>query len=225
MPKGGPGIPRSEEAKKNMSAAQKAAWTPERHAAAKAIRGDLHWNTGRKMNLSDEARKEMSRRFRENNPMKNGMSDEQKKKLSEIKKGTAPRLKAYGISAERYAEEIASGNKWCCHGRHFVPGADINTSRVCSSCASEFWRKQDLQRKYGVTHEWYLAKLAEQGGACALCKITEPSAKDKNFAVDHDHKTGAPRGLLCARCNTALAKIEDDPTIMASMVAYLARYR
>lgn len=43
--------------------------------------------------------------------------------------------------------------------------------------------------------------LAEQAGGCAICGA-EP--KTRRLHVDHDHKTGAVRGLLCYRCNRAL---------------------
>lgn len=48
----------------------------------------------------------------------------------------------------------------------------------------------------------YLRLLAEQGGHCALCPSTP---KNRRLHADHDHKTGRVRGLLCHRCNRALA--------------------
>lgn len=47
----------------------------------------------------------------------------------------------------------------------------------------------------------YEAMLAAQDGHCALCPATP---KTRRLHVDHDHKTGAVRGLLCYRCNNAL---------------------
>ena len=43
--------------------------------------------------------------------------------------------------------------------------------------------------------------LAEQGGGCAICGAPP---KTRRLHVDHDHKTGEIRGLLCYRCNKAL---------------------
>lgn len=56
-------------------------------------------------------------------------------------------------------------------------------------------------RVAGVTLELYDELLARQGGTCALCS-NRP--KHRRFSVDHDHKTGHIRGLLCHRCNRNL---------------------
>lgn len=53
----------------------------------------------------------------------------------------------------------------------------------------------------GVTDTEYEARLIEQNGHCALCPSTP---KTRRLAVDHNHKTGAVRGLLCHRCNRFL---------------------
>jgi hypothetical protein len=53
----------------------------------------------------------------------------------------------------------------------------------------------------GFTAEDYDRLLAAQGGGCAICKAPP---KTRRLHVDHDHKTGAVRGLLCHRCNRGL---------------------
>lgn len=53
----------------------------------------------------------------------------------------------------------------------------------------------------GVTDEQYERLLAAQGGGCAICGNPP---KTRRLHVDHDHKTGAVRGLLCYRCNRFL---------------------
>lgn len=62
-------------------------------------------------------------------------------------------------------------------------------------------RERDYQRKYGISVEQYEAILRDQGGVCAIC---ERPPKTRRLHVDHDHKTGEIRGLLCYRCNRAL---------------------
>jgi len=64
--------------------------------------------------------------------------------------------------------------------------------------------------------------LAAQEGACAICKVTAPGGQG-TFHVDHDHKTGAIRGLLCHHCNTALGKFKDSPILLETAIAYLAK--
>jgi hypothetical protein len=73
-------------------------------------------------------------------------------------------------------------------------------------------RVQALRRKYRMSIEDYDRMLAAQGGVCAICK--GPS-KRKNglFDVDHDHKTGKVRGLLCHGCNTGIGLLGDDPRV------------
>ncbi len=61
-------------------------------------------------------------------------------------------------------------------------------------------RDKYLLKKYGITEEQYDELHRKQRGCCAVCG--RPSAKWKaRLSVDHDHKTGDIRGLLCAYCN------------------------
>lgn len=85
-----------------------------------------------------------------------------------------------------------------------------------------------LLLKYGITRDRYLEMFAEQGGVCAICKQPE-TAKDKNgeikaMAVDHCHKTGKVRSLLCYECNTGIGKLKEDPNILQAAIAYLAKH-
>src|SRR5690349_4999135 len=58
-------------------------------------------------------------------------------------------------------------------------------------------RRFKLRRNYGISLEDYDAFVAAQGGKCALCQTPPPGGSRNGFRVDHDHKTGAVRGLLC----------------------------
>lgn len=81
-------------------------------------------------------------------------------------------------------------------------------------------------RRYGLTIETYDELLASQGGACAICLSTEPKnyrGRGESFAVDHDHATGAVRGLLCNPCNNGLGLFGDDPVRLRAAVDYLTR--
>ena len=74
-----------------------------------------------------------------------------------------------------------------------------------------------LARLYGISKEAYHQKLEEQGGLCAICE----SVFEKSLAVDHNHKTGEIRGLLCEHCNFGIGKFRDNPKTMESAVRYL----
>lgn len=62
-------------------------------------------------------------------------------------------------------------------------------------------RKPTRAKQLGVTDEEYVVMLIAQGGHCALCP-SEP--KTRRLHVDHDHRSGRVRALLCLRCNRAL---------------------
>jgi hypothetical protein len=65
----------------------------------------------------------------------------------------------------------------------------------------------------------YLKTLTLQGGTCAICKSYE--GKGKRMLIDHDHKTGKIRGILCSHCNFALGFSRDNPEILAKMIEYI----
>ena len=71
--------------------------------------------------------------------------------------------------------------------------------------------------QYGLTLEEYEAMLDEQIGVCAICK----TSGEGNLAVDHDHKTGKIRGLLCKKCNSALGFFGDDYQLVKTAESYM----
>jgi hypothetical protein len=62
-------------------------------------------------------------------------------------------------------------------------------------------RKPTRAKALGVSDEQYARLLAAQGGHCALCPN---GPKTRRLHVDHEHRSGKVRGLLCHRCNRAL---------------------
>lgn len=74
--------------------------------------------------------------------------------------------------------------------------------------------------QYGLTESLYHVIYTVQAGGCAICG-SQP--KTRRLAVDHSHKTGYVRGLLCYRCNYALGLLRDDPTIVQAAASYLTR--
>lgn len=84
-------------------------------------------------------------------------------------------------------------------------------------------RDVKYQVKYGITLTQYEAMLERQGGKCALCG-EHGSSRVRRLAVDHCHKTDKVRGLLCVKCNTALARVE-IPGWAKKAVAYIKEHR
>jgi len=80
-----------------------------------------------------------------------------------------------------------------------------------------------LKSKYGITPEKYEKMFREQNGKCAICGDTDgKSARGTTtFCVDHCHKTGKIRGLLCNNCNRCLGLLKDDPSVLEKAIEYL----
>lgn len=79
-------------------------------------------------------------------------------------------------------------------------------------------RKYFLKRRYGITQDDFDRMVETQEGLCAICK--KPGGK-KPWHVDHDHKTGKVRGILCHHCNTALGNFNDDLEVLQRALDYL----
>ena len=90
--------------------------------------------------------------------------------------------------------------------------------------AQERTRNRALREKYGLTIHTYQELWDEQNGKCFICHNEEKNVingKIVPLSVDHCHITGQIRKLLCNRCNTSLGKVNEDPTILLSMINYL----
>lgn len=70
------------------------------------------------------------------------------------------------------------------------------------------------------------AMYAASNGCCQICGGVQQgfkNGKPKNLAIDHCHKTGNVRGLLCTKCNTALGHFNDDPALLMRAIDYLTK--
>jgi hypothetical protein len=96
-------------------------------------------------------------------------------------------------------------------------------SRLKSEGRLSVYYKTANLKKYGLTIRDYEALVVKQGGRCAnaLCSVQEPGGKWNRWAVDHDHKTGKVRGLLCNGCNIALGHARDSVDVLRGLTAYL----
>lgn len=81
-------------------------------------------------------------------------------------------------------------------------------------------RRSWLKTKYGITVEQFEAMVTAQGNLCALCRQSQ-HPNYRHLDVDHCHKTGKVRGLLCRHCNTAIGLLRDDPDLMRRAIGYL----
>jgi len=80
-------------------------------------------------------------------------------------------------------------------------------------------RRAHMKEKYGITPEQWDQMLADQDSRCAICRTDNPGKR--SWHVDHDHETGAVRGLLCNHCNLLLGHASDDTDVLLAAIAYL----
>lgn len=128
-----------------------------------------------------------------------------------------------------------------CHPLKVVQG-----NGLCSSCYQREWKKknldrckehadktlikikqsperqlrrygQSIKRTYGLTMEQYQSMLKKQGGVCFLC-LSPP--KIRRLHIDHDHRTGKIRALLCYQCNWYMALIDKDLALLERLFDY-----
>lgn len=75
-----------------------------------------------------------------------------------------------------------------------------------------------LQKTYSIDSTTYLQVLDAQDGRCAICKIKPNS---RRLHVDHHHKSGIIRGLLCGKCNQAIGLLNEDLDLFDAAKKYL----
>lgn len=90
------------------------------------------------------------------------------------------------------------------------------------------WQRDNPEKKritvlkslYGLNEDEYRNLLDKTRGVCPICK-NGFDYKTHFICVDHDHLTGAVRGLICRRCNSGLGFFTDDPNIFMNAIKYL----
>ena len=82
----------------------------------------------------------------------------------------------------------------------------------------------NLQR-YGLSEDDYEAMYELQEGLCGVCGEPEIQRREDGseqlLSVDHDHRSGRIRGLLCSRCNTGVGLFRDNPALLRAAAEYL----
>ena len=83
-------------------------------------------------------------------------------------------------------------------------------------------RNSILKHAFGITLKEYNILLKLQHSRCAICGLKR-SAISRNLDVDHSHKTGKVRGLLCGKCNKGLGLFQDNKKILANAINYIEK--
>jgi hypothetical protein len=87
----------------------------------------------------------------------------------------------------------------------------------------ELSREKLLKRRFGITFKKYDEMLKSQNGVCAICQSSCRSGK--NLSVDHCHKTGKVRGLLCVDCNLGIANLKESQEIFKKAAEYVEKFQ
>lgn len=94
-------------------------------------------------------------------------------------------------------------------------GARSEYSKKYREKNRELLRDKFMKKRYGCSLSMFLQLEKSQNGRCAICK------KTKKLQLDHNHKTGKIRGLLCSNCNCALGLVSENFRILQRMGGYL----
>ncbi|MFI9528336.1 endonuclease VII domain-containing protein [Micromonospora rosaria] len=155
------------------------------------------------------------------------------KACASIRSAASRRQRGTAATQKRPSVPVPAGQKWCPDCDQVKPLDDFpRTTKpsgrhsYCKPCHNARG-KETAQRLYGGTREYHLrrrygigqqdvdALRREQGGVCAVCGDPDPEH------VDHDHRTGWVRGILCFNCNGGLGQFRDSPARLARAITYL----
>lgn len=128
---------------------------------------------------------------------------------------------------------LARNAEWARRNRSAISDAGKRRASRDPEKATAECRRRHAKRRieiYGVSEADYAARLAAQGGLCAICARPETRRHGRTgtlyqFDIDHDHQTGKVRALLCGACNRALGLFRDDPALLRAAAAYLESHR
>lgn len=131
-----------------------------------------------------------------------------------------PFPKKYATEEERKAAKRAAQD------RYYAKNRDALIAKTKSKYAAdpEAWSRsvweRRLQRQCGITVDQYEEMKKSQRDGCAICG-GPPKRGDKYLSIDHCHKTGKVRGLLCSSCNAGIGHLKDDLRLVERAAEYL----
>lgn len=108
------------------------------------------------------------------------------------------------------AARLASSKKWYAKNRTYT----LKRQRIWASEHYQhlfnYRRRTLLKKLYGMTMDQYAEMEESQNHQCKICGTKAPGRGYRHFFIDHCHKTGKVRGLLCTHCNLAIGQLADD---------------
>lgn len=109
---------------------------------------------------------------------------------------------------------------WCktCHYATHKKWCADNQDRVKEYRGRDAWTLVKRCARYNITPAEFVTAYEAQEGKCLVCYET---ISQMDSAIDHNHKTGEFRGILCKKCNRAIGMLQDSPTILRRAAEYL----
>lgn len=196
-------------------------------------------SNGTRYGICKSCRKEKKNQWEKDNPEKT-----KAKRADEAEKARLARAEKRAKAGKPPIEKrVTDAGRLCscCKGR-FPDDAFVTDNRVlsgksthCKKCQAEKRAKlksrngrnyRDLARgyerkgRYGITPEQFFDMVKKQKGVCAICEdILHTGAR--GACVDHDHRTGFIRGILCVKCNAGLGQFRDNIQFLRAAEDYL----
>ena len=99
---------------------------------------------------------------------------------------------------------------------HKHKGRKLGVTEYCKPCRNTMI----VEKRHGLKSGELDKMKKAQKNKCAICGKHKDSLK-KKLAVDHCHKTGKIRGLLCGNCNNGLGRFQDNVKFLEKAIKYL----
>ena len=165
-----------------------------------------------------ECRRDKDRTYKLNNPDKH--------KASACRKRNEDRK----LFREGLSNIEPKANIWAKNDRKNNPEKHLQWAKDYRLRTGQLRNTMEVCRRLHTTPEHYYKMLKEQDNKCSICnkEETRKSRTDSKIcalAIDHCHKSGKIRDLLCHNCNTGLGKFFDDTQLLQKAINYLERHK
>jgi len=125
---------------------------------------------------------------------------------------------------EHKEEVIKSSSEWAKNNPEKRKQISRDSARRINKNNPLLNRERKLKFKYGITLEQEKEMLFSQGNKCAICDREFSNTRSRRPGIDHDHKTGKVREILCHNCNLMLGHAEDSPELLKLGAQYLEKH-
>ena len=126
---------------------------------------------------------------------------------------------AFGMCSNCYYKDRYKKYPELLKKRNATPAARARKHKWYKKQLPGYAISNHLQHRYGITQADYDLMLHKQDNKCKIC--LKEFTKEKRPNIDHNHKTGQVRALLCPACNTGLGMVRESEFNLARMIAYL----